>query len=227
MRNKIIVYHGSDKIIKEPRYGLGNRYNDYGQGFYCTDDEELSKEWACPEVKNGFSNKYELDLTGLNILNLNEDGFSVLNWISILINNRSFSIKSQVARRASEYLTEHFLINTQGTDVIIGYRADDSYFRFAKDFINNTITLEQLEYSLKLGGLGEQIVLVSPKAFERIRFVSYEVAKGSVYNPKRLVREKTAKKIYAEGKGPFEYEAGGLFIMDIIRMGITKNEMLQ
>ena len=38
MNNTIILYHGSNKIIKKPVYGAGKRYNDYGSGFYCTQD---------------------------------------------------------------------------------------------------------------------------------------------------------------------------------------------
>ena len=48
-------------------------------------------------------------------------------------------------------------------DVIIGYRADDSYFSFAKDFINNTISVEQLAEAMRLGELGIQIVLKSER----------------------------------------------------------------
>ena len=45
-QNKMTVYHGSDKIIQVPRYGMGNIYNDYGQGFYCTEDKHEADLWA-------------------------------------------------------------------------------------------------------------------------------------------------------------------------------------
>ncbi|MBQ2640754.1 MAG: DUF3990 domain-containing protein, partial [Lachnospiraceae bacterium] len=32
------IYHGSVKIIEKPQYGAGRRDNDYGLGFYCTED---------------------------------------------------------------------------------------------------------------------------------------------------------------------------------------------
>ena len=40
------IYHGSKDIIKIPLYGYGKKYNDYGLGFYCTENIELAKEWA-------------------------------------------------------------------------------------------------------------------------------------------------------------------------------------
>ena len=44
-----ILYHGSLEIISTPMYGQGKVYNDYGQGFYCTESLELAKEWSCAE----------------------------------------------------------------------------------------------------------------------------------------------------------------------------------
>ena len=51
MKQDFIIYHGSQQIIETPKFGIGRKYNDYGQGFYCTENIELAKEWACP-VKN-------------------------------------------------------------------------------------------------------------------------------------------------------------------------------
>lgn len=42
----MILYHGSKDIIEKPIYGQGKKYNDYGLGFYCTDNIELAKEWG-------------------------------------------------------------------------------------------------------------------------------------------------------------------------------------
>ena len=36
----VIVYHGSDHILKEPIYQGGKTDNDYGNGFYTTRSEE-------------------------------------------------------------------------------------------------------------------------------------------------------------------------------------------
>lgn len=34
------LYHGSQFIIQKPEYGKGARHNDYGKGFYCTEQIE-------------------------------------------------------------------------------------------------------------------------------------------------------------------------------------------
>ena len=48
MKQDLIIYHGSQQIVETPKFGIGKKYNDYGQGFYCTESIELAKEWACP-----------------------------------------------------------------------------------------------------------------------------------------------------------------------------------
>ena len=71
---------------------------------------ELAKEWACGSGSNGYANRYEMDLTGY--------------------------------------------------DIVIGYRADDSYFSFAQDFVTGAIPLSKLQNAMCLGELGEQIWFV-------------------------------------------------------------------
>ena len=44
------------------------------------------------------------------------------------------------------------------------------------DFLNNTISVNQLSQAMKLGELGEQVVLKSENAFAQIRFLGYEIA---------------------------------------------------
>ena len=48
--SKITLYHGSDVIVKTPNIEIGNSNNDYGRGFYCTEDAELGREWACSKA---------------------------------------------------------------------------------------------------------------------------------------------------------------------------------
>ena len=148
------LWHGSQKIIEIPQLGLGKVHNDYGQGFYCTESLDLAKEWACSRDVDGFANRYELDMTDLNILDLLSPQYSVIHWIALLIEHRSFRKDTAVAVGACEYLHNHFLPDTEAYDVIRGWRADDSYFSYARAFVNNTITVEQLGRSMRLGNLG-------------------------------------------------------------------------
>ncbi len=217
----LTLYHGSPNIIEKPVYGKGSPYNDYGLGFYCTEHLDLAKEWACTLDTDGYANQYELDLSGLKVLNLSDEQYTVLHWLALLVDNRRFYNLSPMARRGIEWLKSEYLLDISAYDVIIGYRADDSYFSFARAFISNTISVEQLAYAMRLGKLGEQIVLKSPKAFEQLRFISYEQADNTAFYARRMERDERARADYRD-----ELERGtldGLYIRDMMRDG-AKND---
>ena len=217
----ITIYHGSPQIIESPVFGEGRKHNDFGLGFYCTESNELAKEWAVSSLRDGFSNRYTLDTEYLNILNLNSPDYTILNWITVLVDHRLFSIKNPVAAKAKRYLTDNFGINVNAYDLITGYRADDSYFDYAETFLNNGITVEQLARAMRLGKLGEQIVLKSRYAFSKIQFEGYEVAEKETYYVLRKSRDDEANKTYYE---ILEENNDGLYIQDIIRGGITNDD---
>ena len=222
----MVIYHGSKDIIEKPEFGKGNINNDYGLGFYCTESEELAKEWACSSNEtNGYANKYQIDLSSYKVLDLREEKYSILNWMAILLKFRTFDVNNPISLQAKDYLLENFLIDVEGYDVIIGYRADDSYFSFAKDFINNTISVEQLSNAMQLGELGIQIVLKSKKAFETLKYESYELAESKEYYVKRVSRDKKARETYLSGYRK-DLVTNGIFVMDIIRKGLKNGDKI-
>ena len=221
MEKLITIYHGSEKIVDEPIFGKGKEHNDFGLGFYCTESDDLAKEWAVSSLRNGFSNKYTLDTEYLNVLNLNSPDYTILNWIAVLVEHRVFSLKTPVARRAKRYLIDNFGINVNAYDLITGYRADDSYFDYAESFLNNGISVEQLARAMKLGKLGEQIVLKSKFAFSKIKFESFDVAEKEIFYVLRKARDDDANQTYLE---MLEEESDGLYIQDIMRGGIKNDD---
>ena len=221
MDKRITIYHGSEKIVEQPIFGEGKKNNDFGLGFYCTLSEELVKEWAVSSLRDGFANRYTLDSEYLNILNLNSPDYTILNWIAVLVEHRLFSIKTPVARRAKRYLIENFSINVNAYDLIIGYRADDSYFDYAESFLNNGISVEQLARAMQLGKLGEQIVLKSKFAFSNLKYEGFDIAEKNQYYVLRKARDDEANQLYFE---ILEEESDGLYIQDIIRGGIQNDD---
>lgn len=221
MDKMITIYHGSEKVIEVPTFGEGKKNNDFGLGFYCTESENLAKEWAVSSLRDGFSNRYTLDTEFLNILNLNSPEYSILNWIAVLVQHRLFSLKTPIARRAKQYLIEHFAVNVNAFDVITGYRADDSYFDYAESFLNNAISVEQLARAMKLGKLGEQIVIKSKFAFSRLKFEGFNVAEKEEYYVLRKARDDEANKLYYD---ILEEGLEGLYIRDIIKEEIKNDD---
>lgn len=220
--SKIVLYHGSPEIVEIPMYGKGKSYNDYGKGFYCTQHIELAKEWACTEGVDGYANRYEIETDGLKILNLSDGQYTILHWLALLMKNRKGRLSTPIMKRGKEYLLEHYLPDISGYDAIIGYRADDSYFSFAKSFVNNAISLKQLGNAMRLGKLGEQFVLKSKKAFDTIKFLDYTVADNTEYYFKRKTRDDEARAAYY--KELENEDLDGIFMRDIIREDIKPDD---
>lgn len=216
------LYHGSENIIEKPQYGQGNQRNDYGRGFYCTESAELACEWAVKNGKDGYSNGYLFDVNGLTVLDLRQ-GSSSLEWITILLENRLLDTYSDFGKEAIAYLKNEYSLPYNEYDVIIGYRADDSYFSFAQDFLNNVISLSSLSKALKLGLLGEQIVLKSEKAFERIEFKSATRAEASEWYLKRERRDLNARRDYKMMRNE-PWKRGEIYMMQILEQEIKRDD---
>ena len=193
----MILYHGSDKIIEKPIYGFGKNTNDYGIGFYLTKEMELAKEWASNDVrKDGYVSMYKIDESKLKVLDLDKVDDKVLKWIALLVNYRNIKNKNPIGIKGKEFLIKNYLVNVDNYDLIKGYRADDCYFMFARSFLNNEISIEQLGKALLLGKLGDQYVLKSKKAFNNIKFINYEKIDSTIYYNKRVLRNKIAAEEY-------------------------------
>ena len=219
----MIVYHGSDHVIEAPAFHVGKRTNDYGYGFYTTENSDLAREWACSKNTSGFANRYELDLNGLSILNLNSPEFNILNWLAILTHYRSYWQNGSIAEEAKTYLQDHFFISPEDYDIIIGYRADDSYFSFAQDFVAGAISLQKLSEAMRLGKLGEQVVLKSEKAYTQIHFLDAERVEAEVWYDKKINRDRAARREYRNSRRVTD-NIGELYILDIMREGITNGD---
>ncbi len=215
---KKTLYHGSYEIVQEPKFGRGKEYNDYGQGFYLTEDPELAGEWAVNDGRDGYVSRYEIEMDDLSILYLNSEEYSILHWLALLTDNRKFRISTPVMARAKEWLIDNYLIDLGFYDAVIGYRADDSYFTFAKDFLNNSITLGQLSQAMKLGELGEQFVIKSRFAFDMLEFKGFEPVDSALYYPKRKARDEIARAGYFR---MLEKEIeDGIYVRDLMKGGI-------
>ena len=134
----------------------------------------------------------------------------MLHWLAILLQNRLFDVQSDFGEEAKQYLIKHFDAQYQEYDVIIGYRADDSYFSFAQDFLNNAISLSVLSSAMRLGKLGKQIVLKSEKAFRNIQFQQAIPVEATIWLPQNRAR----RDYFASRKVP--WKKGEIYMMQIL-----------
>jgi len=223
---KYNLFHGSVAVIENPVYGFGKKDNDYGLGFYCTENRELAAEWASmKEGINGFVNSYELEVQDLSVLHLNSEEFTILHWINLLIQNRRVRNLSPLALQAKDYLMENFAFDYSSADILIGYRADDSYFSFARDFLSGAIPYRKLARAIRLGKLGEQVVLKSQKAFDRLVFLGAEKIENKEYFEKWKQRDLNAREEYFDAiKTENRIQKGDIFIQNILTEEIKADD---
>lgn len=217
------LYHGSDHIMDVPAFGLGKVYNDYGQGFYCTQHPDMAGEWAVGFDHDGYINEYTFNAGGLETVDLDAPEFTTLHWLAVLLANRWFDVRAPLANEAREYLLTNFSVDLSSADIIEGYRADDSYFTFAQDFINGTISYRQLGNAMRLGELGRQVVVKSERAFSRLEFCGAQVAPRSIWLPRREHRDREARERYFSRERNAR-EKGDLFITQIIDEEMGPND---
>ena len=192
---KIFLFHGTPDEIVVPTYGYGNEKHDYGKGFYLTENIDLAKEWAVcrPNDNNGWVHKYELDTTGLKILDFQEE--NVLSWLAELMKHRDAADSKRYRMLAKKFI-EKYGIDTNGYDVIKGWRANASYFYIAKEFVKDNIDMDILEELLSLGGLGIQYCIKSELAYSKLREVKEELLAVNYdeFNEKYNQRDVMARK---------------------------------
>ena len=193
--SKITLYHGTSDKIVAPTYGYGNDKHDYGKGFYLTENIELAKEWAVcrPDMKNGWVHKFELDCDGLKILNFQK--LNVLAWLAELMKHRDAADSKRYRMLASKFI-EKYGVDTEGYDVIKGWRANASYFYIAKEFVRDNVDIDILEELLSLGGLGIQYCIKSGQAYSQLNEKKEEllIVEYTEFNEKYNERDITARQ---------------------------------
>ena len=171
---KMKLYYGADKNIKNPTFGLGNPSNDYGLGFYLTPSKDAAKLWAS-RFENGQVITYSIDIDKLKVLTLNSNTEEdVLKWITLLIQHRFDNLERARYKDIIDWLSSKFTIDLSSYDMVVGYRADDSYFNYSRGFVSGDISLETLTEAMKLGKLGLQYVLISKYAFSLLKYEGCE-----------------------------------------------------
>lgn len=222
-KEPLILYHGNKDASMIPQYGAGKKDTDYGQGFYLTPDKSLAKEWAWSGYEKGnkgFVHTYELkNINSLNVLDFTE--LDSIHWIAELISHRNINLSEnknyEIVLDNIEKLKAKYKLDTSNVDVIVGYRADDSYFQYAKDFVSALISKEALDRALRLGNLGLQVFIKSQKAFDNLKIVTKPEEVDRKYEGAFIKRDKSAKEAYTKVKTQGKQDNKRTSIFDYLR----------
>jgi len=185
-----------------PDYQFQNKNTDYGHGFYTTQNKGLAGEWAVLNSGlDGFITEYDLDCTDLKILDLED--CPIETWMAVLMDNREGEY-NDVVRDRKHIFVQKFGIDTSGYDVIKGYRANDSFFTYVRDFLLVGLSKEKLIEAMHFGDLGIQICLKTLKAYDTVKYVAYYKASIKQYYSSARYRDDMARMQYRNLKNKYK-----------------------
>lgn len=157
----MILYHGSDILVREPILLSTSRKLDFGAGFYTTTNKRQAINFAHKvRIRNASNSEivscYELDVSRLKS-ELNVLEFDTANeaWLDYVFTNRTGSSNDQY-------------------DVIIGAVADDTIYRVFSLYEASILSKEETLSRLKIQKLFNQITFKSEKSLPYLKFV-YEL----------------------------------------------------
>lgn len=152
------LYHGSNKIIKYPKFNGSREKTDFGRGFYLTANEEQARRWSIKGESN-IVNCYDLELVDFSVYKF-ELG---LEWLLFIIYNR------KVGKFDFEKLKLRFKF-LEDIDVIIGPTADDRMYNTLEEFFDGDISIEKTLEILNCMNLSNQYLIKTENGINNIVF---------------------------------------------------------
>ena len=146
----MILYHTSNREIRNPNIHHGRKNADFGWGFYLTPDREFACRWA---RENAAINEYEFDDSELDIKVFARD----TRWFEYIFNNRRGN-------------------DTLNADVIIGPIANDTIFDTLGIITSGYLKADEALKLLLIGPAYTQIAIKTEKAAVRLKWIKAERA---------------------------------------------------
>lgn len=153
----MILYHGSNMAVNEPKLIEQNRYLDFGYGFYTTTNKDQAKNFAQKVVVRrggkAIVNVYEIDEDAVACLKIKRFNAPDEEWLDFVS-----------AHRNGDYVGESY-------DLIIGAVANDDVYRTLQVYSTGLLTKEQAIEALKVKKLFNQYVFATNAALVYLKFV--------------------------------------------------------
>ena len=158
----MILYHGSNMVIKHPKIITNEKGRDFGFAFYVTPIKEQAERMAKRKQKISKTGKpivsvfeWDEDKTKLNYKCFDSPD---LEWLEMIIKCRTD------------------LKHCHGFDIVEGKIADDSVGETVLFVIDGVISKEDAISRLKFQRINSQLAFCNDKALESLVFInSYEV----------------------------------------------------
>ncbi len=154
----MILYHGSTETVEKPKIIAGDKFLDFGYGFYTTTSKEQAVRWAEIKKKRIKSENSCLNLYEIDDVVFSGKLFSVLNfyapnreWLEFVIANRRGNI-------------------THDYDIVCGPVANDTLYQTITIYESGILTWEETVKRLKTHELFDQFSFHTEKVLKNLKF---------------------------------------------------------
>lgn len=150
----MILFHGTNTTVREPKIVTSGHYKDFGFGFYCTNIEEQAQRWALTRRGKHVVCLYEYEpLEGLDVKRF---GGMTEEWLDFIAECRSGI--------------------AHGHDIVDGPMADDQVWDYVEEFIAGHISREAFWALARFKRPTHQIVFCTDRSLRSLTFhSSYEL----------------------------------------------------
>ena len=159
----MILYHGSNVIVDQPKLIRQNRYLDFGFGFYTTTNREQAVNFA-----QKVTDRRKMGEATLNIYSVNEAvAFQECKVLQFDSPDEAW-LDFVAANRQGTYQGEKY-------DLIYGAVANDDVYRTIALYMTGVLDKEQTLSSLKIRKLFNQLVFATEKSLQYVKFEGREL----------------------------------------------------
>ena len=159
----MILYHGSNVIVDQPKLIRQNRYLDFGFGFYTTTNREQAVNFA-----QKVTDRRKMGEATLNIYSVNEAvAFQECKVLQFDSPDEAW-LDFVAANRQGTYQGEKY-------DLIYGAVANDDVYRTIALYMTGVLDKEQTLSSLKIRKLFNQLVFATEKSLQYLTFEGREL----------------------------------------------------
>ena len=159
----MILYHGSNMVVKQPKLIKQNRFLDFGFGFYTTTNREQARNFALKVVQRRKPGE-----ATLNIYSIEEnEAFKECSLLRFETPDEKW-LDFVSANRQGNYQGKHY-------DLIYGAVANDDVYRTITLYMTGILSREQALTALKIRKLFDQMVFATEKSLKYLHFEGREI----------------------------------------------------
>lgn len=156
----MILYHGSDVIVDNPRIIRSDRTLDYGQGFYTTTSYAQAEKWVRRKLNgrasHGFICTYVLDDNALSNLKVLRFEKPDEDWLDFVMQNR---------------IVKDF---DHAFDIVYGPVANDKVFAAFGLYESGVFNKQDLIKELRAYKLVDQMLFHTEKSLKELTYSHFE-----------------------------------------------------